>query len=580
MAHLKNSRLPRQVRTCGSRRLPALPSNPWGWGHVEGGITGEPAVRTDLFGSGEAQRSPISSGWEDTGRAQPEWACPSLSAEGRACHAGVSWRPQTLLPSTSSRFLRLIRSALPSAPPVPQEAGRCVGGLLERSVKEITQQSTLLIRMYEKGNNVTKMFAHRGSPAAAPGNSLMCLFRSRMGLGCSPPPAPEPCGPSTQGSVSLVIYYSLLHPKSTDIWPGFVRTCRGPAGRDSAEQEAPPQTTAPAAGRPESAESCHRESWVPASVEKAPSPEQGPPGAETGDPGSREGSLLSRHHWLLVKLALKTGNVPKINAALGEDSSGCPCPPTWGSSQHCSLQGQTLCTQKAHLSSPHDASTLEKGSKFEGTPKAEVDALETSSYISFASDHQDSVPTQKPSATRGEDNPKERARAAPREQGRTAGGQLRGSEGQESTTLYFSATTEVAMSSPQEGSPMTLLMARSRRMPGESSPAQPPLPQPGAKSFPLTVANISPILGTGPCRHFRPSPGLPGPAPGGSEGGEWQEPAEALSHPAVVGTPRLWPQMSLRSAEEPRLTSTPKSEPIQRDCSCPARMKHEASFYI
>nr|XP_027777882.1 XK-related protein 5 [Marmota flaviventris] len=382
------------------------------------------------------------------------------------------------------------------------------------------------------------------------------------------------------GSVSLVIYYSLLHPKSTDIWPGFVRTCRGPAGRDSAEQEAPPRTTAPAAGRPESAESCHGESWVLASVEKAPSPEQGRPGAEMGDPGSREGSLLRRHHWLLVKLALKTGNVPKINAALGEDSSGCPCPPTWGSSLHCSLQGQTLCTQKAHLSSPHDASTLEKGSKFEGTPKAEVDALETSSYISFASDHQDSVPTQKPSATRGEDNPKERARAAPREQGRTAGGQLRGSEGQESTTLYFSATTEVAMSSHQEGSPMTLLMARSRRMPGESSPAQPPLPQPGAKSFPLTVANISPILGAGPCRHFRPSPGLPGPAPGGSECGEWQEPAEALSHPAVVGTPRLWPQMSLRSAEEPRLTSTPKSEPIQRDCSCPDRMKHEASFYI
>ncbi|XP_047406233.1 XK-related protein 5 isoform X1 [Sciurus carolinensis] len=373
------------------------------------------------------------------------------------------------------------------------------------------------------------------------------------------------------GSVSLVIYYSLLHPKSTDIWPGVTRTCGGTAESDSPEQEAPAWATAAAVGRPESAGPRHTGSYVLASLEKPPSPEQGPPEAGLGDPSSRGESFLSHHHWLLVKLALKTGNVSKISAALGEDSSGCSCPLAQRSSQHCGLQGQTLFTQKAPASSPHDLSTLEKGCKFEGAPKAEMESLETSSYVSFTSDHLDSVPTQKPSATCGADSLKEGVRAA--------GGQLRGSEGQESATLYFSAATEEAVSSRQEGSPMTLQMAHSRRMLGKSSPAQPPLPQPGTKPFPITVANISPILGAGPGRNFCPGTGLPGRAPGSSECEEWQELAEDLSQPATVGTQMPLPKMSLRSAEEPCLTSTPKSESIQRDCSCPD-MKQEASFFI
>ncbi|XP_062935321.1 XK-related protein 5 [Cynocephalus volans] len=381
------------------------------------------------------------------------------------------------------------------------------------------------------------------------------------------------------GSVSLVIYYSLLHPKSTDIWQGFIRKSCGIAGGDKTERESSPQAVALPGERPECSGSCQKESYEITSLEEPPSPEQGPTEASLGTQIPGGDSFLSHHHWLLVKLALKTGNMSKINAVFGEDSPGCPCPPVWGLSQHHSLPGKLLFPQQEPQLSPCGPHRSEKGSEFEGVPKAEADPLETSSYVSFASDYQDKAPTQKPLATQGKGSPEEDAESAPGAQGRGEGGQLRGGEGQESSTLYFSATAEGATSSPQEGSPVTPQMSCSGRRLGRSSPGQPTLPQPAAKPFPLTMADISPILGMGPCRSFCPGAGFPRRSLGSSELGEWQEPTRDLNL-AATGIQMSFPKISLRPANEPCLTSTPKSESLQGDNSFSERVRHETSFFI
>lgn len=124
--------------------------------------------------------------------------------------------------------------------------------------------------------------------------------------------------PSFAGGVSLVTYYNLLHPKAPDIRQGFGRRPRGIAGADSAEREAPPQ---------------EEEGSELASVGEPPSLQWGPPGAELESQMAEEDSFFSHHHWLLVKLALKTGDVSKINAVFGEDRPGCFRPPAWGVSR-------------------------------------------------------------------------------------------------------------------------------------------------------------------------------------------------------------------------------------------------------
>lgn len=379
---------------------------------------------------------------------------------------------------------------------------------------------------------------------------------------------------SFSGSVSLVIYYSLLHPKSTDIWQGFVRKSCGVAGGDKAEGDSPPQASGPAGEGPESLGTCQEESDVLTSLGKPPSPQWGPPQAGMESQMAGEASFLSHHHWLLVKLALKTGNVSKINALFGEDNPGFFCSPPWGLSQHCNQERKPPSSQQEPPLSPHKPLTSEEGSELQVVPRAEAD--ETSNYVSFASDNRDKTPAQKPSAVQQEGSPKEGDGAASGVQGRGAGGWLGGGEGQESSTLYFSATTEGAMSSHQDGGRATLTMSVSGRRLGEGSPARPASPLPATKPFPATMANISPILGTGPGRSFHPS----GRALGGSGHGGQQESTRDQNHPATAGTQMPWPKVSPRPAVEPCLTSTPKSESTHRDSSWRERLKTETSFFI
>ncbi|KAL1772873.1 XK-related protein 5 [Sigmodon hispidus] len=376
------------------------------------------------------------------------------------------------------------------------------------------------------------------------------------------------------GSVSLVIYYSLLHPKSADIQQSFMRKCCGPTEIDKTESEPSPRAMVPARERPETSSWCQEESYELTSLDKASSPEQNTTEVKLGEQRSGEYSFFSHHHWLLVKLALKTGSVSKINAALGGDSLGFSCPRVLGESQQCNLQRKPLFSQQGLPSSPCDHLTLKKGPEHAGAPRAEMESFETSSFVSFASEHEDSSTTQKPPATQEKDSPKDGTEAGLEAQGKNMDGLLKGEEVQASTTLYFSATMERTMSSNQKGSPVALCASQSGTL-RESRPVQPDLPQTVTKPFPVTMANISPIPGRVSSRNFCPSAGLPGQAPDGSEcEGEWSEPGKDCSRQ------RSLPMMSLRPAEEPCFTSTPKSESIQRDYGFRDRKKEEVSFFI
>ncbi|MXQ94535.1 hypothetical protein E5288_WYG021601 [Bos mutus] len=201
------------------------------------------------------------------------------------------------------------------------------------------------------------------------------------------------------GSVSLVLYYSLLHPKSTDIWRGCVHTSCGPTEGNKAEEDSSPQAPGPAGEGLDSLGPCPEETSELPNLEKPPSPQWTPPEAGLESQTAGEASLLSRHHWLLVKLALKTGNVSKINAAFGEDGLARFCSPEWGLSQHHSEGRTPPPPQQEPPSSPQDPLTSEEGSEFPVVPKAEAE--ETSSYLSFDSQSPDRAPAQQPSAARG-----------------------------------------------------------------------------------------------------------------------------------------------------------------------------------
>lgn len=142
--------------------------------------------------------------------------------------------------------------------------------------------------------------------------------------------------PSFAGGVLLVTYYSLLHPKAPDIRQGFGRRPRGIAGADSAEREAPPQ----------------EEGSELASVGEPPSLQWGPPGAELESQMAEEDSFFSHHHWLLVKLALKTGDVSKINAVFGEDRPGCFRPLHGGRADLTTGRGRPVSPARAPAITP------------------------------------------------------------------------------------------------------------------------------------------------------------------------------------------------------------------------------------
>ncbi|NXN39191.1 XKR5 protein, partial [Rhinoptilus africanus] len=144
---------------------------------------------------------------------------------------------------------------------------------------------------------------------------------------------------SVIGAAALVVYYSLLHPKSTEIWQGFLETTCSAAAVGGDEVSGDGSQAGQSMGI-----SGHSRSSA---------------GEETtADPKTRNSSSLlqfgehledgwtNHHHWLLVKLALKTGDMSIINAAFGDGGMGEVYPGGW------MMEKSTNVEPGTHLSLP------------------------------------------------------------------------------------------------------------------------------------------------------------------------------------------------------------------------------------
>ncbi|XP_061846929.1 XK-related protein 5 isoform X2 [Colius striatus] len=116
-------------------------------------------------------------------------------------------------------------------------------------------------------------------------------------------------------AAALVVYYSLLHPKSTEICQGFRETTCSAASAGDDKVAGDSSQTRQSLGISGDRESSAGEVTI-------------------ADPKSRnsssllqfrvclENSWMNHHHWLLVKLALKTGDMSAISAAFGDSGVG------------------------------------------------------------------------------------------------------------------------------------------------------------------------------------------------------------------------------------------------------------------
>uniref|UniRef100_A0A669Q6Y4 XK-related protein n=1 Tax=Phasianus colchicus TaxID=9054 RepID=A0A669Q6Y4_PHACC len=122
------------------------------------------------------------------------------------------------------------------------------------------------------------------------------------------------------GVAAVVVYYSLLHPKSSKIRQGVLENSSCAAGNDQAAGNS----------------SCMGQSWgISGDGESLPAerttitPKTGNSSSLFQLGGRSEDGWSNHHHWLLVKLALKTGDVSKINAAFGDAGVGELYPDGW-----------------------------------------------------------------------------------------------------------------------------------------------------------------------------------------------------------------------------------------------------------
>ncbi|XP_039914962.1 XK-related protein 5 isoform X1 [Hirundo rustica] len=127
---------------------------------------------------------------------------------------------------------------------------------------------------------------------------------------------------SVIGATALVIYYSLLHPKSTEIWQGFLETTCGAAAAGNEEVSAESSQAEQSSGTLGDEESLPVEG-----TKTEPKNETSPSLLQSK--GCLEDSWTDHHHWLLVKLALKTGDLSVINAAFGDGGVGEAFPGGW-----------------------------------------------------------------------------------------------------------------------------------------------------------------------------------------------------------------------------------------------------------
>ncbi|XP_051831949.1 XK-related protein 5 isoform X2 [Antechinus flavipes] len=323
------------------------------------------------------------------------------------------------------------------------------------------------------------------------------------------------------GCVSLILYYSQLHPKSTEIWQEFIRKSCSTIGSDKTEKE-------------------------PSSFH-CTNPE-------------KESSLPHKQHVMTSNPSSWQKDVPEMKENTSETSSYV----TLSSSQHGHARYQNVTPVVA--------------------PKGSGPSLKERGPVILQGD----LPWSKSDGQEGGFRNQSTVPWRQENDAESPTGQLRGAgRGKENSTFYFSATMEgvAPYHRASRTFPQVFLEKVEVEKDQQSKSDSNPL---ASKPFPVTVANISPILGTGTTNHLRHSPGLydksqfslPGDS---SAGSRWEGPQELWGVPEnrylSVGTWVSMMRHKLRPSEEPCFTSTPKSDPKKDADRLKERLKQETSFF-
>ncbi|XP_040454757.1 XK-related protein 5 isoform X1 [Falco naumanni] len=345
---------------------------------------------------------------------------------------------------------------------------------------------------------------------------------------------------SVIGAAALVVYYSLLHPKSTEIWQGFLETtCSAAAASDDE-----------VAGDDSQAE---QSSGISGDGESLPV-EGATADLKNGNSslllqfrGCLEDSWTNHHHWLLVKLALKTGDMSVIVTAFGDGGVEEAYTGGWMMRKPTSVElgaNLSLPTREISPRSVESGLTDEK-LKVAGN---EVGSKASASAARMA---QEDGAGQEPVFPPAISFPSSFS-----------------SDPAEASSMYFSASAG-GVASPHTATATATCMALMQR----DSEAQPP-PDcleggGGGGHLSLEMASISPILGACAHKHLQSSSSL-----GGTGGcGVASVPRESLepagSEGALMGWHHIWdthscgtPGTVVRSKlRPPCFTSTPKADP-------------------
>lgn len=166
----------------------------------------------------------------------------------------------------------------------------------------------------------------------------LLIWRWQRGSGFSSRPHRNAAGPrpltpfcSFSGATALVAYYSLLHPKSTEIWQGFLGTTCSAAAAGGDKVAGDSSEVGQNLGISGDGESLAGEGTTA-------DPKNGNSSSLLQFRGCVEDSWTSHHHWLLVKLALKTGDMSAINAAFGDGGIGEVYPGGWMTGRPTSIE--------------------------------------------------------------------------------------------------------------------------------------------------------------------------------------------------------------------------------------------------
>ncbi|XP_071403847.1 XK-related protein 5 [Pithys albifrons albifrons] len=347
---------------------------------------------------------------------------------------------------------------------------------------------------------------------------------------------------SVIGATALVVYYSLLHPKSTEIWQGFLETICSAAADDDHEVSGESSQAGQSSGISGDEESSSGERTTA-------DPQNGNSSSLLQSKGCLENSWTNHHHWLLVKLALKTGDLSVITAAFGDSGMGEVYPGGWMMGKPTGVEpGANFSFPMRDIHPQRVESGLTAGTGEGIKPSAGT--------VGMAQDGAEQEPVFPPSVPcPGSFSP----------------------DSAEGSSVYFSASAG-GITSPGRGAGTATCMALVQRdgeaqlspgCLGEGGGAVGGGEGGGGEDLSLGMASISPILGACAHKHLQRSSsfgntgscGVAGPPKEGSEAMgtegalmEWHHLWD--THPC--GTQRTVVRSKLRS---PCFTSTPKADP-------------------